>query len=192
MKIFTAIMLFVSITVSAQESHNGGYNNGSTITCSSIKNHKKTCYADTSGGVKLVKQLSRSSCQNNWGYQNGQIWVDHGCRARFQLYVNGSQGHSGNSGGNYNNNNAGHSNSNTNNNNAGHSNNGNNNQYSNNLIRCESINSNRRTCSIPHGSQVSLYKQLSHSSCSNNWGYNDSSIWVTNGCRADFSLGNKH
>jgi len=201
MKLLSLVMLFMSVAVSADESSNSGYNNSTLVRCSSIKNRKQTCYADTSGGVQLVEQLSRSSCQNNWGYRNGEIWVDHGCRARFQLYVNGSQGdHSRNR----NTNNAGHSNNRNNNNNAEHSNNRNNNaghsnnngyngnQPRNNRVRCESINSKRRTCSIPRGSKVSIHKKLSRSSCTNNWGYNDSSIWVDHGCRAEFNLGGNH
>jgi hypothetical protein len=35
----------------------------------------------------MVQQLSGSPCQqgSTWGYDNGGIWVDRGCRATFQI-----------------------------------------------------------------------------------------------------------
>jgi hypothetical protein len=43
------------------------------------------CRADTRNGVRLYRQLSRSSCQynNTWGYDRRGVWVDNGCRAEF-------------------------------------------------------------------------------------------------------------
>lgn len=190
------IILFLTISTIAlanDPQNNSGYNNRSIVTCSSKNNHRKTCYADTSGGVQLIRQLSRSSCNNNWGYTQNQIWVDNGCRAKFQLYVGNGGGHNNpqtnaphNSG--YSNN----THNNRNNRYSGNNSNAHNNQSYGNRIVCESINSRRNSCSIPHGVSISLYKQLSHSSCEHNWGFNDSQIWVTNGCRAEFTINNGH
>jgi hypothetical protein len=49
--------------------------------------HRHYCSADTRGGVTLVKQRSDSACRQgySWGYDRRGIWVDHGCRADFQL-----------------------------------------------------------------------------------------------------------
>jgi hypothetical protein len=50
--------------------------------------HRHYCQADTrSGGVRLVKQRSDSACRQgySWGYDRSGIWVDHGCRADFQV-----------------------------------------------------------------------------------------------------------
>ncbi len=209
MKSLFIVVFIMSTGAWANDPHNNsGYNNRSIVRCSSINNHRQTCNADTSGGVQLIKQLSRSSCHDNWGYSRNQIWVDNGCRAKFQLYVgnngnhNNSRSNSHNNGGNANshnnnnryNNNTHNNNNNSHGNNNAHSNNsnGHNSQSFGNRVVCESINSRRNSCSIPHGVSVSLYKQLSHSSCDHNWGYNDSQIWVTNGCRAEFTINNSH
>ncbi len=63
-----------------------------TITCSSNDMGRHYCRANTSNGVKLVYQRSGSACTMgvSWGYDNGGIWVDHGCRADFALGAGGS------------------------------------------------------------------------------------------------------
>jgi hypothetical protein len=63
----------------------GGLNQ--VVSCSSDDNHRHYCPADTRGGVQLQKQLSESACRQgrSWGYDRSGIWVDHGCRADFQL-----------------------------------------------------------------------------------------------------------
>ena len=146
--------------------NNYGYQN--TVKCSSKNRQRKVCAADTSGGVRLMKQRSRASCRGNWGYTPNHIWVNNGCRATFQLHINGNN-HNGYGNNNYGNNGYGHDNQ-------------------HNRIICESRNLNRKTCAIPYGSKVKLYKRLSRSSCSGNWGYNRRQIWVTRGCRAEFSV----
>jgi hypothetical protein len=66
-------------------------NNGSdadlVVSCSSDDMHRHYCPADTRGGVRLWKQRSDSSCRQgySWGYDRRGIWVDHGCRADFQV-----------------------------------------------------------------------------------------------------------
>lgn len=59
----------------------------STINCASPNNGRRVCPADTRGGVTLVRQYSQSPCRqyNDWGYTDAGIWVDHGCRADFQV-----------------------------------------------------------------------------------------------------------
>ena len=55
-----------------------------TVRCESDGDHQH-CRADTRSGVRLYRQLSRSSCQYNetWGYDRRGVWVDQGCRAEF-------------------------------------------------------------------------------------------------------------
>jgi Protein of unknown function (DUF3011) len=57
------------------------------ISCASDDMHRHYCAADTGGGVQLLKQRSDSSCRQgySWGYDRRGIWVDHGCRADFQV-----------------------------------------------------------------------------------------------------------
>ena len=64
-----------------------GYGEGQIVSCSSDDMHRHYCPADTRGGVQLVKQHSDSSCKQGrgWGYDRRGIWVDHGCRADFQV-----------------------------------------------------------------------------------------------------------
>jgi hypothetical protein len=53
------------------------------ITCESHDNRPNSCVVPTGGRVRLVRQISNSSCQNNWGYNRNRIWVRDGCRAQF-------------------------------------------------------------------------------------------------------------
>jgi hypothetical protein len=57
------------------------------VSCASDDMHRHSCPADTRGGVRLLKQRSDSSCRQgySWGYDRRGIWVDHGCRADFQV-----------------------------------------------------------------------------------------------------------
>lgn len=59
-------------------------------------------------------------------------------------------------------------------------------------IRCESTNGQYKTCAVDTRGGVTLSRQLSSQGCWQNdsWGYDRNRIWVTNGCRADFQVGN--
>ncbi|MBE9085869.1 DUF3011 domain-containing protein [Tolypothrix sp. LEGE 11397] len=59
------------------------------------------------------------------------------------------------------------------------------------VITCESQNNRTNSCSIPGTGRVRLVRQLSNNSCRNNWGYSRNRIWVRNGCRAEFAIGNR-
>ncbi len=152
--------------------NNNNYRNNNPIISCSSKNHQhRFCPADTSGGVRLKKQKSRASCAGNWGHDRNGIWVNNGCRATFELYIN-NHGHNNNYGRN------------------NHQDYGNNSGYSNqnNKVVCSSIKHKRKVCPIPMGSRVQLHKQLSRKNCTGRWGYNRKEIWVDGGCRAEFSL----
>ncbi len=64
---------------------NGYVNRPSTIVCSSNDGRRAYCHADTRAGVRLVRQISGSPCQqgSTWGYDSNGVWVDRGCRAEF-------------------------------------------------------------------------------------------------------------
>jgi hypothetical protein len=58
------------------------------------------------------------------------------------------------------------------------------------IIVCESQNNRRNTCAIPATGRVRLIRQLSDAECRGNWGFNRNRIFVRNGCRAEFAVGN--
>ncbi len=57
------------------------------IECSSRDGRYTLCRGDTGRGVTLTQQLSKAACVQNqsWGFTREGIWVDRGCRARFQI-----------------------------------------------------------------------------------------------------------
>src|SRR5882762_442828 len=57
------------------------------VRCSSDDGWRRNCPADTRAGVALEKQTSGAACMQgySWGYDEGGIWVDHGCRAYFRV-----------------------------------------------------------------------------------------------------------
>lgn len=59
----------------------------SAISCGSVNGRYQYCPADTSRGVQLQRQLSRSQClqSTTWGYDRGGVWVDKGCAATFSV-----------------------------------------------------------------------------------------------------------
>lgn len=76
----------------------GGYDGGSAyggasrggaapdqVTCESTNGQRTECDMNTSGVVRVVRQLSKTACvqDRNWGLSKHSIWVDGGCRAVF-------------------------------------------------------------------------------------------------------------
>lgn len=59
------------------------------------------------------------------------------------------------------------------------------------VITCESYNNRGNSCAIPTRGRVRLIRQLSNASCRDNWGFNRNRIWVRNGCRAQFVIGDR-
>lgn len=59
----------------------------STIVCESRGGAPQTCSVNTSGGVRLTRQLSSQGCWqgDTWGYDANRIWVSNGCRAEFEV-----------------------------------------------------------------------------------------------------------
>ena len=151
---------------SSSGSWNGGV--GNTVRCESYNNGRNYCRTNTNGGVRLDHQLSNSPCRyhDTWGYDNGGIWVDRGCRADFIIgdthWAGGGYDDSGSGG----------------------------------ITTCESIGYNRNYCRADTRGGVSLEQQLSDSTSrggecvfNRSWGYDSGGIWVSNGCRGQFRLG---
>ena len=59
------------------------------MTCASNDMRRHVCAAETTGGVKMVHQNSQAKCilNSSWGFDKNGIWVDHGCRAEFEIAV---------------------------------------------------------------------------------------------------------
>lgn len=57
------------------------------IRCESHDGNRIDCAADTSSGVRLLRQLSKTDCQfgRDWGYTNNGVWVTNGCRGEFAV-----------------------------------------------------------------------------------------------------------
>jgi hypothetical protein len=58
-----------------------------SLTCASKGERYNYCPADTSGYVRMERQLSDTQCEKwqTWGYDSGGVWVDRGCRAEFTI-----------------------------------------------------------------------------------------------------------
>ncbi len=156
-----------------------GYDDGhrgvAEVRCSSNDGRTRYCNVDTRGGVRIVRQESRSPCiqGSSWGYDRRGIWVANGCRARFQLggggygrpgYGYGAPGYAapGYGGG-----------------------------FGAQLVRCESRDERQRFCRVPGGvHNAQIVRRLSDTRCefNYNWGYQRDGIWVDRGCRAEFRV----
>ncbi|RZU42986.1 DUF3011 domain-containing protein [Edaphobacter modestus] len=143
---------------------NGNNGGGQSVTCSSDDGRRHSCSMDTRGGVRLTRQISGSSCVQGqtWGYDNGGVWVDRGCRAEFVAGRGGSWNGGGNNGGG-----------------------------GGQTFTCSSDNGGRNYCSIPGGgnpNNVIMSRQISGSACiqGQTWGTDRRGLWVDRGCRAEF------
>jgi len=155
-----------------------------TMNCSSDDMRRHYCSVDTSGGVQMIRQRSDASCiqGRTWGYDRRGIWVDRGCRADFQVGLNGYNGRNQGAYGGY-----GSS--------GGYRGYGNTGTYNGNgygqQLYCASDDMRRHYCSTNTGGGVQLMRQRSDASCvqGSTWGYDRRGIWVDRGCRADFAVG---
>lgn len=165
----TGIWLLVSQSLAltpALAQRNG--TNGSSLTCESWNYQFRRCPADTQNNVQLTRRIAGDCRQGRtWGYDRNSIWVDGGCRATFRFGGgNGSGGGwNGGSGGSWGQGYAGQ-------------------------IRCESWNYAYRFCRASTQNRVDLIRTIA-GTCQRgrSWGYDNSGIWVNNGCRADFAFG---
>lgn len=159
---------------------NLGYGNERTVRCESNDNRTKYCNENTRGGVRLSKRLSHAQCiqGSSWGYDSRGIWVSHGCRGEFIVgagggygpgYVNPGQGNPGYGNPAYDNPGYG----------------------SLRTVRCESNDNRYQHCNMDTRGGVAYRKRLSDAECiqGRTWGYDKRGVWVSHGCRAEFSTG---
>lgn len=59
---------------------------GERVVCESQDNRRKECEMNTSGEVRVARQLSKTACVEGqtWGLNRHSVWVDGGCRAEFE------------------------------------------------------------------------------------------------------------
>ncbi|RPE81500.1 DUF3011 family protein [Vulcaniibacterium tengchongense] len=57
------------------------------LRCESRGSRWQHCPADVSGGIELVRQLSKNACirGQSWGADTRGVWVSGGCRAEFRM-----------------------------------------------------------------------------------------------------------
>ena len=60
--------------------------------CSSTESKYRECQLPVDGRARLVKQKSDSPCieGQTWGQRGDRLWVDRGCRAKFEVVFGGS------------------------------------------------------------------------------------------------------
>lgn len=146
--------------------NNNGYG-GDVIRCESNDGRTREC--STGGGrVVLERQHSKTACieGRTWGYGRDGIWVSNGCRADFRVIGYGggyNDGYYGNQGNGY--------------------------GYGS-TVRCESNDNRVQRCAINGRGRAQLTRQLSRSACieGRTWGSDSSSVWVSQGCRGEFTV----
>lgn len=142
------------------------------IRCESNDGRTREC-ATGGGRVMLVRQYSRTACieGRTWGRTRAGVWVSQGCRAEFRVLGHDRGDYYGDDGYRSPGSPYGHAYGNT--------------------LRCESNDGRVRHCAIHGRGQVLLTRQLSRTACieGRTWGQDGRSVWVSNGCRAEFRVG---
>lgn len=138
-------------------------NRAQVVRCESPRGAPNQCRVDARGGVRMLRQLSSSPCVEGrtWGYDRGGIWVSQGCRADFEIGRSSNDWDDDRSPGGV-----------------------------AQVMRCESDDGRQRRCDVYVARGVQMTRQLSRSPCveGQSWGWDRQGVWVSNGCRAEFSL----
>ena len=134
---------------------------GRLLVCESILHDRKHCPADTSYGVELARQISKSDCVRgeDWGFDEKGVWVNNGCRGEFVLGKTAGIEPMASS--------------------------------TRPLVVCESVNNTENRCAADTTFGVTLSRRLSQNDCirGESWGFDANGIWVSKGCRAEFIVG---
>jgi hypothetical protein len=134
------------------------------VPCEAPDGGYRQCRIGAFGTIRLVRELSQNLCIEGitWGTQStGVVWVERGCRAIFTVDRPAEPKVGG---------------------------------YHRPVIRtisCESKEDARVQCAADTRYGVALVKMLGDARCilEKTWGFDDSGVWVTSGCRAQFALG---
>ena len=132
------------------------------VHCSSREFRDNYCPADTRGGVRLLRQTSRTDCDQGrtWGYDRRGIWVSGGCEGEFELGAQRRRDAGGRP-----------------------------RRSSEHIVVCESRDFRYQHCDTPGGRSARLVRQLSKTECryGRTWGHERGGVWVDRGCGAEFS-----
>jgi hypothetical protein len=160
-----ALALFaLAGTAAAQGAYRADY--AEVVRCESRDYRQIWCDADTSGGARIVTQLSDTACVEGrtWGWGRRGVWVSGGCRGEFE--TGGGRGVPGGGyvAGGY---------------------------AAGGLARCESRDFTQIYCDIDVRGGVRLANQLSSAPCveGQTWGVDRRGLWVRDGCRGEFEIG---
>ena len=154
--------------------HGNGYGHSRIVRCESTNSRRTWCRVDTGGGVRIARQLSHTPCieGSSWGSNDRGVWVSNGCRADFAVRSGHDHDHRD-----------------------GYSDN---NGYGNRdshyvdssvqVLQCDSTGDGRTYCH----SEPNRRFLLSRSRAGNcvegqTWGMDERGLWVSGGCRGDFS-----
>jgi hypothetical protein len=138
----------------------GGY--GEVVRCESNDYRTIRCPMNTSGGVRISRQLSNTPCQQgrNWNFDRSSVWVKDGCRAEFIGSVGGGGGGWGGGGGG-----------------------------GSDIIECSSRNYQPARCNVNIRRGASIDRVLGGECIQGRtWGWDNRGIWVNNGCRGRFRI----
>lgn len=144
------------------------------VRCDSTDGHYHECAAGAADSVTVARQWSKTKCVrgDNWGYRDGVIWVDEGCRADFSVIpsYNGMLSSSRSDDSYVDRRGRGR-------------------MVTQNVV-CESMDGHRRHCAADTAGGVKIMRRLSKSDCEykKDWGVDDNGVWVSNGCRAEFQV----
>jgi hypothetical protein len=161
MNMFGRLIFMTLLGLLASQAHAQYYGSpGQRFTCRSEGYRQTYCEADVRYGVSMVRQLSDSACVEGrtWGYDNRGVWVTQGCAAEFALGDRYDDRYGGG--------------------------------YGSRVVRCESNDYQQQYCRVDTRGGVRLTRQISSSACiqGRSWDYDRGGIWVSNGCKADFTV----
>jgi hypothetical protein len=144
-------------------SNGSGWGNGGreSIVCQSTGGKEQFCAARNDGRVRLVRTLSSAACVegDTWKSDRTGIWVRAGCRGEFEIARLGTGGNGGNG-------------------------------WDSFEVLCESHSYEYSQCYTDARGRVEVSRQISRTDCVRDWtwGVMRGAIWVSEGCRAYFSI----
>jgi Protein of unknown function (DUF3011) len=153
---------------------------GNVVRCESVDFRDNYCPIDTRGGVRLLRQISRTACYEGetWGYDRRGVWVTNGCAADFEAAGGGYADRPG-----YGRPDNGYGRP-----QSGYGQRDRGGYGSGQSIVCESRDYRYTYCRAPVRRDVDLSVQISKSECRFNrtWGWDRGGIWVDQGCGGEF------